>query len=233
MNNNVSLENLNNTEIFLMIIQEIFESKVDAKRAQQNHAYMKYKFTFIGMLTKERRGITQKMVKAYPFKDMKEVTYVVKKLWGMEKREYHLAAIQLLASYKKIWDGSTINLILYCMVRNSWWDSVDNLNAECLSHFYLMYPQETYITKYWYMHKSIWMQRSSIIFQKSYKEKTDVALLSENILNASKSTNFFIQKAIGWALREYAKTNKEWVIDFVANNNLPALSKREAIKHLG
>ena len=151
----------------------------------------------------------------------------------MDEREYHHAAIQVLARYKRMWDRSTQGLVLYCMVRNSWWDSVDGLNAECLGPLYLKYPDQSHMTRYWYMHRSIWMQRSSIIFQKSYKEKTDVALLSENILNAAKSKDFFVQKAIGWALRDYAKTNKEWVIDFVANNALPALSKREAMKHLG
>jgi 3-methyladenine DNA glycosylase AlkD len=70
------------------------------------------------------------------------------------------------------------------------------------------------------------------MFQKSYKKNTDATLLSKYILNCNHSKEFFIQKAIGWALREYSKTNPAWVLDFVENNNLAPLSKREALKRI-
>ena len=70
------------------------------------------------------------------------------------------------------------------------------------------------------------------MFQKSYKKDTDTELLSKYILNCNKSKEFFIQKAIGWSLREYAKTNPSWVKEFVNNNTLAPLSKREALKHI-
>jgi len=70
------------------------------------------------------------------------------------------------------------------------------------------------------------------LFQKSYKKDTDIILLSQYILNLSTSKEFFVQKAIGWILREYAKTNPVWVIQFVRASSLPALSRREALKHL-
>ncbi len=78
----------------------------------------------------------------------------------------------------------------------------------------------------------MWLQRSSIMFQKAYKKDTDTALLSRYILNLKDSKEFFIQKAIGWALREYAKTNAGWVQKFVKQNQLPALSEREALKRI-
>ena len=79
----------------------------------------------------------------------------------------------------------------------------------------------------------MWLQRSSLLFQNKYKSKTDTELLSNYIIHLSPSKEFFIQKAIGWVLREYAKTNPDWVVAFVSNHALPSLSKREAMKHLG
>jgi 3-methyladenine DNA glycosylase AlkD len=77
------------------------------------------------------------------------------------------------------------------------------------------------------------MQRSSLLFQLKYKNSLDVELLQKYILHLSSSKEFFIQKAIGWILREYGKTNSRWVIDFVSDATLAPLSKREALKHIG
>jgi 3-methyladenine DNA glycosylase AlkD len=79
----------------------------------------------------------------------------------------------------------------------------------------------------------MWLQRSSLLFQKKYKQATDTKLLSKYIKHLSSSNEFFIRKAIGWILREYAKTNPEWVKRFVeSNSDLSPLSRREALKHL-
>jgi 3-methyladenine DNA glycosylase AlkD len=78
----------------------------------------------------------------------------------------------------------------------------------------------------------MWLQRSSILFQKAYKENTNQELLTKYILNCKESQEFFIRKAIGWALREYSKTNPVWVSQFVANNTLSNLSVREALKRI-
>jgi 3-methyladenine DNA glycosylase AlkD len=88
------------------------------------------------------------------------------------------------------------------------------------------------MTKKWNQSDNLWLQRSSIMFQKAYREKTDTGLLSEYINHCKGSGEFFIQKAIGWSLREYAKTDPKWVRSFVQKNQLPALSKREALKNI-
>ena len=77
----------------------------------------------------------------------------------------------------------------------------------------------------------MWLQRSGLLFQKKYKQATDNKLLAKYIQHLSSSNEFFIRKAIGWILREYAKTNAEWVKNFVETNSLSPLSKREALKH--
>ena len=104
--------------------------------------------------------------------------------------------------------------------------------SECTGRYFKIFPEQIIpVTGQWNKSPDMWLQRSSLLFQKSYKHDTDTNLLSEYILNLASSKEFFIQKAIGWVLREYAKTNRLWVENYVAQHSLPALSKREATKH--
>ena len=97
----------------------------------------------------------------------------------------------------------------------------------------MKYPEvkESIISR-WIKSDNIWLNRISIIFQLKYKEKTDTEFLSRAIIHNSKTDEFFINKAIGWALREYSKTNKEWVKEFIKCNELSKLSVREGSKYI-
>jgi 3-methyladenine DNA glycosylase AlkD len=217
---------------FIDALQELFLEKADENYASQSKAYMKNHGEFIGIRAAERQAITKLVLKEIAFPSIEEVELCVATLWQMDKREYLYAAIQLLAFYKKKWRIETIQLIESCISKHSWWDTVDGLNSECVSPYFKLYPETLSITTRWNESNNMWLQRSSIIFQKSYRTQTHLHLLTKHILHCANSKEFFIQKAIGWALREYAKTNAQWVLDFVANHQLPNLSKREALKHL-
>jgi 3-methyladenine DNA glycosylase AlkD len=110
---------------------------------------------------------------------------------------------------------------------------VDVLGPKVLGAYFLSFPKErdSWIAR-WMASPIFWHQRLCILFQLGYKSKTDLALLSQVILALNSSKEFFIQKAIGWVLRQYARTDAEWVLDFVENHALAPLSKREALKHL-
>ena len=115
----------------------------------------------------------------------------------------------------------------------SWWDTVDGVSSWICEPYFLKFPQhKSEITDQWTVHDNIWLPRASIIFQLGYKEKTDVNLLFHHIRLNLGSKEFFINKAIGWALREYAKTNPEAVKQFVRQTPMPSLSKREALRRL-
>ena len=121
----------------------------------------------------------------------------------------------------------------YCIVHKSWWDSVDHLAGYCLGPYFKLFPHQLpAVTDRWNESDNMWLQRSSIMFQKAYKKETDVALLKKYILHCKDSKEFFIRKAIGWALREYSKTDPDWVIKFVERHPLSPLSKREALKRI-
>ena len=115
----------------------------------------------------------------------------------------------------------------------SWWDSVDTINSVCFKPYFQKFPENRYeITQKWIDSENIWLQRLSVICQLGLKDKTDVELLFGNILQLTESKEFFVQKAIGWALRDLARNQPELVKKFVAENDLKPLSKREALKHL-
>ena len=218
---------------FIETLQVLFEEKRNPEQAIKNKAYMKNHFDFIGIWTADRRELTKLLLRSNPLPDLETVNKTVLLLWQMDEREYHYAGIQTLAYYHKLWQQNTIELIEYCLVNHSWWDSVDGLNSDCVGKYFDKFPASIQIAGRWNESDNIWLQRSSIIFQKAYKEKTNRELLAKHILQVADSKEFFVRKAIGWALREYAKVNSGWVLEFVGNHALSPLSKREALKHLG
>ena len=121
----------------------------------------------------------------------------------------------------------------WMITHNSWWDSVDSTNSNVISKFFLKYPEHIAVyTLKWNRSNNNWLKRMSILFQLTYKKNTNTTLLAAYIENTINEEDFFIRKAIGWALRAYAYTDPKWVIHFVkAHPNLSPLSKREALKH--
>lgn len=205
----------------------------DHERAAGVKAYMKNQFEFLGTPTPERRKFFRVFAKQQPSLTIEELDKVVKELWLLPEREYQYCAIELLLYYNKLWQQQTIDLFQYCITNKSWWDTVDFICTTLVAPFFKRYPEMLLpITTHWNTSSNIWLQRSSLLAQKGYKHDTNIQLLVGHIINLSTSKAFFVQKAIGWILRDHARIDPAWVKQFVAENNLPALSKREALKHL-
>lgn len=218
---------------FIQGIQKIFQQNADATRAAGAKAYLLNQFEFYGIVAAERRRLSKDYMKNNTLTSLSEIELIAKDCFELPEREYQYFAVELLSFYKKIWQPSIIKTIEYCLVHKSWWDSVDHIASECLTDYFKMYSNKIIpITSKWNVSKNIWLQRSSIMFQKAFKANTNTELLSKYILNCANSKEFFVQKAIGWALREYSKTNATWVKTFVANHQLAPLSKREALKRI-
>ena len=134
---------------------------------------------------------------------------------------------------KKLWVKQDIQLFEKLIVEKSWWDTVDYLANHIIGPWFKKYPESIpAITSRWNKSKNIWLQRSSLLFQLKYKKETDTALLKSYILNLVGSKEFFVKKAIGWVLREYSKTNGDYVRKFVKDHPLQPLSAKEALKWL-
>ena len=222
------------THPYLSEIQKIFAANGDKTIAKGAKAYLLNQFEFYGIKTPLRRQLCKAFYKAHSIEDHTELAKLVKECFAEPQRELHYFAIELLGHHKKLWSIKTLLLIEWMITHKSWWDSVDSTNTHVISKFFLLHPEhiETYTHK-WNQSSNKWLIRMSILFQLTYKSKTNTALLTKYIENSQLHEDFFVRKAIGWALRAYAYSNKKWVTQFVKDHpSLSNLSKREALKHL-
>ncbi len=218
---------------YLKEIQKIFVANGNQLIAKGAKAYLLNQFEFYGIKTPLRRQLCKAFYKTHPIKDHTELSKLIKECFNEPQRELHYFAIELLGHHKKIWSIKTIPLIEWMITHQSWWDSVDSTNTHVIGKFFLLHPEHIEAcTSKWNQSSNKWLIRMSILFQLTYKTKTDTNLLSKYIENSQLHEDFFVRKAIGWALRAYAYTNKKWVIQFVkAHPLLNNLSKKEALKH--
>jgi 3-methyladenine DNA glycosylase AlkD len=155
-------------------------------------------------------------------------------LFNKEFRELQYCGIEILIKYlKNNYQKEDIKLIEKLLVTNSWWDSVDTIAKNILGHYLIEFPEETEkVIERFSNSKNMWLNRSALLFQLGYKKNTNYELLFSECEKHSKSKEFFIQKAIGWALREFGGTNPSLVINFVNATQLKPLSKKEALRKL-
>lgn len=219
--------------LYLAKIKKIYAANADATIAKGAKAYLLNQFEFYGIKSPLRRKICKEFYKAHPVKDHNELNSIIKDCFAAPQREIHYFAIELLGYHHKLWSKKTIPLIEWMVTHQSWWDSVDSTNSFVISKFFMKFPETIEITtSKWNNSSNKWLQRMSLLFQLTYKKKTNTTLLTQYIENCQLEEDFFIRKAIGWALRAYAYTDSKWVVQFIkAHPQLSNLSKREALKH--
>ena len=216
---------------FVKEITAAFYALDHPENAYWMRGYMRDQYPFIGIKKPERTVVFKAIYKAHGrCEDWFEVCSA---LFAMPEREFQYAAMDYLMTAQKCWDKRLPELIDRWVDAQTWWDVVDVLGPKVLGAYFLRFPGErdAWVAR-WMASPVFWHQRLCILFQLGYKSKTDLALLSRVILALNSSKEFFIQKAIGWMLRQYARTNADWVHEFVEENALMPLSKREALKHI-
>jgi 3-methyladenine DNA glycosylase AlkD len=222
--------------MILSTIIEIFQSEANPSLAIPMKAYMKNKFEYFGIKTPQRREICKPILKECKALSKKETLILAKKLWNQPQRELHYLALELLVqNFKNKLDKSDIDWMEWFVVNNSWWDSVDVVAPKLMAQYFKEFPQKrNQKIEEWIASKNIWLIRSAILFQLKYKKETDLTFLFALILRVSHTKEFFINKAIGWILRENAKTNPYVIADFIETNQnkLSNLSIREGLKHI-
>ena len=219
---------------YIKPLEKAFKAAANKDNAVHQQAYMRDQFPFFGIKTEVRRGITSAHFKKMGLLEPGTLHEIVIELWNLPMREYQYAAQELLYFHRKHLTETAIDTIEFCLTHKSWWDTVDALNTMAAGIYFISYPKNRIsITSRWNRSDNMWLNRSSLLFQLKYKQKTDTALLASYIETLAPSKEFFIRKAIGWILREYAKTNPDWVQAFVDTHELSGLSKREALKAIG
>ena len=208
-----------------------FSSNKNAKVALGQKAYMKNLFEFYGIKTPLRRELQKPFLNKQYLPDKSELEPLIRILWQKPEREYQYFTQELFFKYNKKLEESDIALFEYMIVHKSWWDTVDFIATKLLASYFKSYPnKKTYYIKKWIKSNNVWLQRSALLFQLKYKATLDTDLLDFTINSLLDTKEFFINKAIGWILREYSKSNPQWVINFVEKTKLSALSKREGLR---
>ena len=196
--------------------------------------YMKNNFSFLGIKTEKRRAIFKSIYEQNKAEIKSNFRTIAWELFQMKEREFHQVAIDLLVKESmKNFAIEDIKLIEKLIITNSWWDSVDTIAKYLLGGYLKQFPLETLkVIERFSNSKNMWLNRSAILFQLSYKEKTNFEILISECEKHKHSNEFFIQKAIGWALRDYSRFNPIGVTAYVNSTNLKPLSSREALRLL-
>jgi 3-methyladenine DNA glycosylase AlkD len=205
----------------------------DRKRAIGAQAYMKGIAPFIGVATPERRALVKRIAKGMNAPTSDELGATARKLWKLEEREFQYAANDFIDINWKIADKNFLaEHGEYLIITKSWWDTVDGLGSVAVSPLSDKYGCEKLIDK-WNKSSNIWLNRAAIQHQRGRKFETDVKLVLKYCDDHASSGEFFIVKAIGWALRDIAKINPKAVRDFLkAHPNLGRVAVREAERGL-
>ncbi|MFA6983025.1 MAG: DNA alkylation repair protein [Sedimentibacter sp.] len=212
-------------------IIEVFYKNRNEELAVPMAKYMKNMFPFLGIKTPERKTLSKEFLNSR--KNDTEVDWeFIDKCFLLPEREFHYLGISYMNTVKNLFTINDMERIKGIITYKSWWDSVDSISP-IVGYICIKYPhiKDDVIDK-WIFSDNIWLKRVSILFQLKYKENTDTEFLTKAIVNNSDTSEFFINKAIGWALREYSKTDKVWVRDFINRNELSKLSIREGSKYL-
>ena len=206
----------------------------DRKRAIGAQMYMKDVSPFIGVATPERRSLVKKIAKNLPVPTSDELAATTRKLWKLDEREFQYCANDLIGIHWKVADKNFLaDHVEDLLISKSWWDTVDGLGSVAVSPLTDKFGCEKLIAR-WNKSPNMWLNRAAIQHQRGRKFETDVELILQYCDDHSDSKEFFIVKAIGWALRDISRINPRAVRKFLKDHpDLSRVAVREAERGLG
>ncbi|ELS51639.1 DNA alkylation repair protein [Streptomyces viridochromogenes] len=212
-----------------------YAAAADPRRAAAAQAYVKDVAPFLGIPTPARRALSRTVLAGTPHPDEADCTAVALRCWRLPEREYHYFAVDYLRRHVGRCSSGFLPVARQLITTVSWWDTVDALAAHVVGALVAADPKLTADMDAWIVDENLWVARTALLHQLRYKERTDAERLFTYCLRQSGHTDFFIRKAIGWCLREYAKTDPEAVRSFLARERgrFAPLSVREALKNIG
>lgn len=218
---------------FLKAAQELFSNNSNAERAIGQSKYMRNQFGFFGLKSAEVKQLAKQLMAQYGLPAHDEVRQICQLAFDEEQRELHYLALMVVEKSLRRLRAEDIHLFEFLITTKSWWDTVDWV-AKLVGKHFLRFPElRLPTTERWMASGNLWLQRTCIIFQLAYRQKTDFELMKKYILATMPTREFFLQKAGGWALRQYSRVNPAEVVAFLNEHpELPNLTKREALKWL-
>ena len=208
----------------------------DPSKANGMQAYMKTDMPFYGVQKPGREVILRELVAIFSPDDREEYEELVLSLWGLPHREEKYLALGVARHFGEFVTPSSLLLYRRLIVEGAWWDFVDEVATKLIRRLVVEHPDRTWpLVDEWIDDDDIWLRRTAILCQIGAKERTDAERLFDFCARRAFEKEFFIRKAIGWALREHARTDPEAVAHFVTEyrHQLSGVSYREATKHIG
>ncbi len=225
---------------WIEISGELIRQYANPEKKVPMEQYMRNQFQFEGVGAENRKIIIQELFSKYELSglgrrndfDDRPLMDVLILSWQRPQREYQYLGMAACERYLKYLTPASIPTLEKLILEKSWWDTVDWLAPKAVGTILKNFPEEIHQwPDSWIQSENIWLVRSAILFQLKYKKHTDFELLQSYILKSIHSNEFFVQKAAGWALREYSKTDPHVVLTFINNTPaLPSLSRREGLK---
>ena len=214
-------------------IQILFARHANPEIAASQKAYMKHRFDFYGIQSVKRRELQKPFLAKSNLPEKWEAFELIRQFWDLPQREMQYFGLDLISRYHTQLERDDMGFLEYLLTQKSWWDTVDLLAVHSVGTYFQKFPENKEdLLEGWLDSENIWLQRSCLLYQLKYKDKLNTAELEKTIERLNGSKEFFINKAIGWILREHSKTDPDWVRAYVERVELHPLSRREALKRI-
>ncbi len=222
------------TRLDIEQLRLVLEEAADPDDVAGMEAYMKNQFPFLGLRSAELRRVSKPFLQATADVDGDQLIEFVHECWRQPEREFRYVGANLTRKRVARLDPSHLPDVEHFIVTDSWWDTVDSLAAWTVGPLVRANPELVAVMDQWIDDQNLWLNRTAILHQLSYKDATDAERLFRYCRRRADHRDFFIRKAIGWALRQHARVDPDAVRQFVTDNEsvLSGLSRREALKHL-
>jgi 3-methyladenine DNA glycosylase AlkD len=219
--------------VMVVYLHGELKKAADPEKAKPMAAYMKNLQPFYGVAMPQRRKILQSALKRFDITSYSEYEAVIKELWRRKFREELYCAADIAMHYKAFRTDKAMRLYTFMLKSADNWDTVDTIAAHLVGELVLHNRRHEALLKRWTHSKNMWLRRSALLAHLRHKKQTNIRLLEQTILALIDEKEFFIQKAIGWVLRQYAYTDPKWVKRFVvkSSDRISNLALREALKH--
>lgn len=220
---------------YILALKKLYQQNANPAEAVAMKKYMRDQFEYLGIKSPQSAALMRDFIKENGLPPLDKLDEISRDLWSLPQREFQYAAMTLIGKLEKKVAPEFITTLEYLITTKSWWDTVDALASHAVGSQFKRFPdiREKYLKK-WRKSENFWLRRTTLLFQLGYKKETDFDLLTELVHENLGSDEFFINKAIGWALRQYAHTDPAPVKKFVtATKALHPLSRREALKNIG
>jgi 3-methyladenine DNA glycosylase AlkD len=214
---------------------EAFRAEADPDAALDMRAYMRDQFPFLGIKGPRQKQLARQVLAGLPAPTERDLVATARSCWDQPEREYQYFACALLRRYAKVCSAGFLDQARSLILMKAWWDTVDTLAAHLAAALVSRHPSLVLTMDQWSMERDLWLVRAALLHQLTYKRDTDAERLFRYCRAQAEHRDFFIRKAIGWALREYSRTDPVAVRAFVRDNAavLSPLSIRAALKNIG